>query len=425
MSTYNANIQTRLIDPVFDRKNFRAEYRLNANSVYLSNMRLLDMGITTAPGAGATFPNTLLGVWCIKSIALFDGSELLDQLLESSLYRAFKNFNNTNDSVNSMEKQLARSGWGFMMDGDQTWDGDTPGAEGIEMSSLESWDIEEASTTNGQNKVWLSLKSVLPFLASSLYVPTDVFKNLRLVIEWKSPSELKNLGRDSTIDYDGLVGSFLAVDEVVQGDGRDSIIKNYQGVVYRAVEHDSVHVNAVAPAAGSKTTQNNRFLVNGYNNKTVERMLIVQTPTDATTWRDGTNNVGAANQGSLSQLNSSFQFRVNGQNKLPRTGFTRKNQRLAALTDTYGECTLMPTQNFVYFPSIATFTPDENENKEFGQTDYTGVEIRESVREMVVEYNRDGVDGNTDINQPIRLNLFAEVVKSIRVDNGKYIISYL
>ena len=30
MSVYNSNIQTRLIDPVFDRKNFRAEYRLNA-----------------------------------------------------------------------------------------------------------------------------------------------------------------------------------------------------------------------------------------------------------------------------------------------------------------------------------------------------------------------------------------------------------
>jgi len=422
MSVYNSNIQTRLIDPVFDRKNFRAEYRLNADTVYLSNMRLLDQGVHSTADTPA---NKLLGIWGIKSIALFDGSELLDQLLESSIYKAFKNFNTTNDSALSVEKQLSRTNWGFLTASEQAWDGATPTPTDQKIDSLNDWTLDPSATTTGQNLTWLSLKSVLPFLASSLYVPTSVYKNLRLVIQWKSPSELKSVGQDSTMTYETIVGSFLAVDEVVKGDGRDSIIKNYQGVVYRAVEHDSVTVNAVDPSAGSKETQSNRFLVNGYNNKTVERMLVVQTPTDATTWRAGTDNVGAADQGSLAQLNNQFQFRVNGQNKLPRSGFTRKNQRLAALTDTYGECCMPTTGNFVYVPNMGNFTPDPTKNKEFGQTDYTAIEIREPVRELVIEYNRDGVAGNTDINQSLRLNLFAEVTKSVRVDNGRYIVSYL
>lgn len=45
MSLYNSTVKTRIIDPVFDRSNFRTEYRLGGtDALYLSNMRLLDMG---------------------------------------------------------------------------------------------------------------------------------------------------------------------------------------------------------------------------------------------------------------------------------------------------------------------------------------------------------------------------------------------
>ena len=93
-SLYSRDITTRIIDPQFDRENFRTEWRLPSNTVYLSNMRLIDMGIDTDNGGGQVPYNPLVGAFCIQSIQLFDGNQLLDQLQEASIYRAFQNFNN-------------------------------------------------------------------------------------------------------------------------------------------------------------------------------------------------------------------------------------------------------------------------------------------------------------------------------------------
>ena len=62
-----------------------------------------------------------------------------------------------------------------------------------------------------------------------------------------------------------------------------------------------------------------------------------------------------------------------------------------------------------------------------GHTDWTAVEIREPVKELIVEYSRTGVHGNADLNQALRLNLFAECVKAVSVDkkNMSYVVQYL
>ena len=89
MSVYNSNIQTRIVDPVFDRESFRTEFRLGGtNALYLSNMRLINMGIETTAD-NKYLP--LLGAWCMKSIHIYDGNKLLDQLLESTIYKDFQN----------------------------------------------------------------------------------------------------------------------------------------------------------------------------------------------------------------------------------------------------------------------------------------------------------------------------------------------
>ena len=425
MSVYNSNIQTRIVDPVFDRESFRTEFRLGGtNALYLSNMRLINMGIETTAD-NQYIP--LLGAWCMKSIHIYDGNKLLDQLLESTIYKAFQNFNNTNDKSMSSETQLDRTSWNFMVN-NETADLTGNRFDPTDLTIVKVFDNAAIDKAAGQgyNSSWLSLKGLLPFLSSSLYVPTTVFTNLRIVIEWKNPNELKDCVVDRATVENNYKGTALVVDEVVGGSGRDLALKNYQGVVFRAVEVDSVNVNSQIPPAGQSKTQDNRFLVNGFNNKTVERMLVVQTPLDSTSWINGNTTVGNSNVGSQAQLNNEFQFRVNGQNVLPRTGYTKKNQRLAALTDTYGECCLIPMGNYSYVPRLEDFL-DEIDPFVLGSTDYTAVEIRRPVRELVVEYNRTNVEGidNGAINQALRLNLFGEVVKSIRVDNGSYVISYL
>jgi hypothetical protein len=439
MSVYNQNVQTKIVDPVFDRKNFKTEFRLDSDTVYLSNWRLIDMGIVA--NSTDVAPNPLLGAFCIKSLQLLDGNKLLDQVLQADLWKAYGGFNSSNDEALSVNDYVNRSSYSFRTSSVETnnadyqdWDvGGTelPDVNGIKVTSgaYELFYIQD--TPEATDKAWFGIKGFLPMLSSSLYLPTGVFKNLRLVINWLSPSELNANSFDPSLTYQTIENSALVVDELMDDRTKMLVMKNYQGVVYRAVEHDQVVVNAVAPTVGDSLVQRNRFLINGFNNKSVERLLVIQTPTNSATYTDATpRQVGVGRVGSFSQLNSEFQFRVNGQNKLPRDGFTKKNQRLAALVDAYGEAHLAPACNFVYVPLMNDKLTGLDLNGLTqgmqGQLDWTAVEVREPVKELIVEYNRTGVHGNDILNQALRLNLFAECTKAVSVQSdGKYIVSYL
>ncbi len=440
MSLYNANIRTRIIDPQFDRKSFKTEYRLDGvNSVYLSNMRLINMGIISNPVGNPSFCNPLLGVFCIKSIQLFDGNKMLDQQLEASIYKAFQTYNTTNDENMSVEPFLTRTTHAYTCSGIQDVQTNKPKLGDIQVQQL----YGELVGTNGQlgpegTKAWFSLKEFLPFLSSSLYLPTKVYKNLRIVINWKSPAEL---GLEVVVDqirnYETMTESSIVVDEVNEGPGKDAMVKNYKGVVFKAIERDSARVEAITGLAADEVrAQSTSLLVNGFNNKSVERLLIVQTPTESATWIDGNALLGGANQISVAQHKSTIQVRVNGANRIPRDGFTRKNQRLAALTDSYGPCTIVPSTNYIEVIDMAQFLSDgqgtqadvdqRNVQGLKAQFDYMCCEVRGPVQELVINYGRSGVAGNANLNQALTINLFGEVNKAVAVANdGSYVIQYL
>ncbi len=420
MSVYNGNILTRIIDPVFDSATFKTEFRLNApNTVYLSNMRLINSGVSSNPASaliGAT------GQFCIESIQLYDGNVLLDQILEASIWKTFKNINNTNDTNASVESTLGQTVLGYVAQGTPTFEAGNGDYESDSVK-IEPWVDIEPSTNE---KTWLSLKDFIPFLEASLYLPTKTFHNLRMVINWKNPSQLKDIVVNRTAVLTTYQDCSLIVDEIVSGPAVDLINKNYKGLTWMTIENDSVLVDAITgiPADGTKQ-QDKKFLINGFNNKTLDRLTVVQTPIDSATWVNGTSTLWGANQTSTAQFKNQFQFRVNGSNKLPRDGYTRKNQRLAQLTESWGEFNLIPASNFVYVPQMNPLVIGELQPA-MGKVDYTCVEIKERVNELQIEYRREGVDGagNVRLNQAIRLNLFGEVAKALDVSGDTYNIRY-
>jgi hypothetical protein len=422
MSVYNGNVLSRLIDPVFDKSSFKSEFRLNApDTVYLSNMRLLNSGINANPATGL---NGATGQFCINSIQLYDGNVLLDQILESSIWKTFNNINHTNDENASVESTLGQTILGYVAFGEPEYD-DATGAylrESVECRVMV--DVEPSTA----KRSWLSLKDFIPFLDASFFLPTATFKNLRLVINWKNPNDLKDLVLSRTSALSTYENCFLAVDEIASPEQVASIVKNYTGLTWNTIESDSVFVEAIEgiPANGTKQ-QDKKFLINGFNNKTVDRLVVVQTPNDSTTWVSGNNTLWGANQTSVAQYKNQFQFRVNGQNKLPRDGYTKKNQRLAQLTESYGEFNLVPSANFVYVPNMNPVVNSEI-LPSLGKVDYTCVEIKERVNELQLEYKRTGVAPEADnvkINQGLRLNLFGEVKKSLEVKGESYNIAYM
>lgn len=413
---YNSNITTRLIDPVFDKAKFRSEFRLQPDTAYLTNLRLLSCGVQSTP---AQKLNPLTGSQgCIKSIQLYDGNQLLDQLLEASIYNGFKSFMHPNDANLSVNRFLNNNGLGYVVSGNQTQDATTGKA------SRDSLKVRTQNTPDDSDaKAWVSVAEMLPFLRSSLHLPTNVYRHLRLVVNWKNATELKDMvAEDRTHTLSTYQDTILVADEMNPSDSRDAVMNNYNGVAYRPIEHDSVDLPAITGITGTKA-QSNSNMVKGFNGKMLHDLLLVQTPTDESTYTSGNASTGYSNQASQSLYKSKYQVRINGANKLSRDGWEGHNQRLGQLVDTFGECNIIMGQNQTFLADGNNYI--DNGTTLMGQLDYTGLEVQERVNELIVDVDRTGVQGETAINQRIRLNMFGTTQKEVVMRNdGRYNVIY-
>lgn len=428
MSSYS-NITPRIVDSVFDRANLRAEYRLQPDQVYLSTMRICNVGFTASGPCGY---NGLLGAYgAIRQISLFDGSQLLEQVRLAPEILSFKNAGVRNDENISMNRQLKKIKTGYVATGY----GAVSAHPELDDDKVEVTTQEPFPFPGGNNAgeaSWLSLKDVFSFLERSIIVPTGIFKQFRIVIEYNSDSRLKELATENNLTMSTLTSGILLVDEVNQGATRDVMMKNYQGVVYRPLEVDTVYVPPIAGLADSaldkSKSQSNNFLVTGFNNKRVMRLALIQGATDATTWKSGTTNTGFGPVSSMSQFLQQLQVRVNGSNKLSGKGIasaelnhSTANRRLAYLLDSWGEYNLIPGQQAVNFEDWDECVEDDSLR---GTQDYLGLAINETVQELQVQYGRLGHFGDVQTSQALNLHMVGEVERAVILNGDGYNVVY-
>jgi len=178
MSFYTANIRSEQIDPRLDQSNKRAEFRFNPASVYLSNMRLLNVGIT-ATQADYDVGSGALSV--IKNITLLSDGLVIDQLRDVDRYGAFINYNKSNAGNKSVNRFLKLNNLGYEVS--KLNDSNVP----EETKIVTPFTANQFNTTLDTTKrSWLDLKELLPFLSQVLYLPTDILKNMVLRIEFNS-----------------------------------------------------------------------------------------------------------------------------------------------------------------------------------------------------------------------------------------------
>ena len=260
-----SNVHSRIFDPVLDRSGLRAEFRLPSETAFLSDLRLINVGITSDSATDS--PNPLLGVMsAIKSIRLLDGSTVLDQINVATIYNAFRNANQVNDSNLSMNRFLKYVRNGYVYQGDYTINAGNQMDIGPPLITEQNPNTYTGSALNAK-RAWISLKDMLPFLRSSLVLPTSVFTQLRVVIEYNSSADLQYLTTDSTATKATSADALLLAEEVEDGDMKNSLMSQYRGVVFRPIEHELVVAPAITGltdvAGNSTSAQQNSYLLTG------------------------------------------------------------------------------------------------------------------------------------------------------------------
>ena len=452
MSIYNSSVKTHIIDPVYSRNNFRAEYRLEPETIYLTNWRLLNVGAIGNNGTKSY--NGLVGaLGVIKHISLYDDNQLLDQVLEAPTWLGFKAVNNKNQDSMDLESNLRKNRAGNCLTGIDR-------GAGMLGLKLDEWTVNDYTTGKTDGSVlgqrgYLRLKEVFPLLNNMEgAIPTTMFKNLKVVIEYSQ--DLDEFMTQTNDTGTQTTEPVLVVDEVV---GEKGVQKfgNFKGVSYTSIEHDRVNVPALKVVDGTGGDFSNTnpaplkqttLHVNGFNNKTVGRCLMVKTPTLLSSYKTATDNHRFGKICSYAFCGEALQVRVNGSSIFSGRGLTNPAQRQALVNDVWGVSSFEPFSHLVgYSEADATDRSGKYHGgaNDVGNLDYWGWSVNNKVQDFQIDYDRkanyvfgtgappdtankdanDVLSSASRFNQAIEINLFCEVYKSIVVKGNSYEVVYV
>ena len=392
-------------DPQINQSKRFTEIRLDdVNTVYLSSsLKLVNVGYVANP---ATDYNDLAGILgSVKRMTLYDGKQVLAQ----------------QDEFNRMHNKM-----GFRVKKHDT----------TQFPQVKNGDVSTGAsdtTQAGATKGGVYLSDCFDLLQKMPFLHTGVFKNLRLRVEYES-DERKIINRDNatgtaTSDDVQLVCEILTDDNDIQGATEQAL---NMIVPHNEYVHDSFQVaeNKPAGAGTSPATQTVNALLNAYNGKYVNRVVMMNEYSDASKYINANLVLGAGSLGSQRPFRNNIQARVNGGNVLPDGGIGTSGgasadaMLLARLVDTWGE------QNN-YFSSFthqldgSTDNQEDGANRE-GQLGYVGFVVEDKIDNLQIEMKRTSVYDTTAVHKTgdaLRVHLFGECRKLLSVSGGQYTVS--
>jgi len=421
MAFYTNNTKTEILNSVFDQTNYRSEFRLTPGKLYLSNMRILNLGLTAAELGDGRY-NLVNGVGSIiKNIFLYDGAVILDSVLNYADYGAFKSYNKTNQHNSDVSKVLDRSGLGFVYEKEPNEENGVANYILIKEAfpnAPHKPEVFEADTARG----FLNLNEVFPLLAGASglqFLHTGLFKNLRVVIEYNvrgSVVEAVPLAEKTTLPI--LVADFIDDGGVTA----NKVLSEFKQVNWLSVESESVSIPAPNDADFNSLSQSKKLRLTGVLGKNVNSILIQ---------KKGSTHVSAlyGNHGSETMIDETVQLFCNGSAVLPENGVAKPNERLALLHDTFKVMNSHTCSNELPVHDADNLVDGASDR--CGRLDYFGCIINQKVNSLDLSYSRTVVDAESELIdpryiQPLTLNIFYGVLKTIVKDTkGGYSVMYL
>ena len=376
---------------------------------YLPNMRLLNVGVDSASGSAMLYNDLVGAAVVIDSIHLYDGKTELSGINRHQLYKGFLNQRNTNAYNTTVDSKLGKNSLGWAVEGVSRQVGRV--------------EVSEGSTSYGH----LDLAKVLPLLLEIQILPTALFPNLNIRINLNGKLGSQILNDVSVVPVS--VRPILAADVIDDVKVIAGMVKSLgPGLTWSEVEHDRFYIDG-KPTASPTTTadqlkkQTVNVTLNGFNNKHLERILIVKELTEPDL-EVNTNIVkGFGRYGSPSCFRQQLQINVNGSSVLPNQGIIGNNERLAYLIDSFGDCSNYPGSN-QYALDIDDVV--KNGSDYLGQLDYQGLYIGKYIKTLQINYSRVGLHetGKRATTRPMYAHVFGAVNKLLSISGNSYAISY-
>ena len=426
MSMYsNGTIKSVIIDPTNYRVNSRAEFKLDGERLYKTDLKLVNVGVNSAT---STPYNKLAGVaGIVKRIALLDGKTELDSCNECHRYYAFKQLLAENAGNESMSRYLVHNGQGL-----RTSEQDKKLVNLVQPANIKGDD----STPEGT----IDLRDMLPLLRSmDLLDAGKTFPNLRLQVEFETDDRLKV---SDVTTLSSTLEPLLLADVIEDPAVMASMQKQMPSMVqFNKVEHDMFHVPQAKAdnVAVTATTQTVNKKVRGFDNKRIGRLLAIKTYSnkDKSKTDDAIDDIG--DMGSIACYDEIFNVRVNGKNILARKGNDKApNARLAMLCDAYGDMASYFGSNLISILGNDKQVAD-GVNKT-GRLDYFGIVVNETIQDLQISYDRthlasdNGSAGTTaqkaaaikvKANVGIDVHLYGEVAKVLSISPNGYNVAYV
>tara|TARA_R110000787_G_scaffold66528_1_gene149351 strand:- start:2987 stop:4123 length:1137 start_codon:yes stop_codon:yes gene_type:complete len=378
-------------------------------------MRLLFLGLTSN---NATDYNGLLGAMgLIRNARLLDGKVVLCAANENQFYQGFKNINATNERNQSVDSFQSCSAIGFSVDGETR--------QVARVTKKLQADTGVPSGASPTNSATLDLRTIFPMLNSVSHLPTSLFRNLRIEIEFDA-SQASQILMDTNNTIKTL-RPVLAVDVIENPALVDSMNSKLTNASWLEIEHDMFVIpSAPATAANSGVRQNVNVKINGFNNKHLERLLIVKQIQNGVKELNGTAVQGLGGRfSSQCCFRQNTQFRVNGGNLLPRQGIVGNNERLAYIVDTFGECSAYIGSNQYGGDNSAELA---DARALLGQVDYIGVYVGSPISDLQINYSRVALEDATlksPTTDSLNAHCYGEIRKALIVGKGGYNIQYM
>ena len=411
MAFYTNSIYTKIYNSVFDQSKYRSEFRLDSDTLFLSNMRILNLGLTSTEGTDKRY-NLVNGVGAIiKNIYLYDGSVILDKIINFGDFSAFTAYNKSNQANSDIAKLLARNGLGFVYERQPNALDSAANPITIKETFPNAPDTPRA-TPEETSMGFLNLREVFPLLKAMQFVHSGLFKNVRVVIEYSIPGSVTaGLGEITQTTLPILVADCIQDPKVAE-----KFLSEFKQQVWISNEVESV----VVPASSLTGIQSQKYRLTGALGKTVNYMLVQKKGvSDLSTLYDS--------HASETMIDETFQVRCNGEDILPESGVVSSNQRLALLHDSFGVCNTHTCAAELPMYNASSFI--EGASDRVGRLDYFGCIVNQKVASLDLLYSRRilpafGVP--LKYQGAVTLNVFYGIVKAIVKDGkGGYQVVYI